>query len=166
METIREGSFIIRAPLLVGSSNYGCWKAQKVAQVSSKALYAIFNGVDMEQFKMISTCEIAKKAWIILQNQHEGNVFVKMPKLQILAIEFVSLKMDEDETISNFYIRLCDIYDEVFCLGEHFSKVKLVRKVLHSLLERFVIKVTVIEEANDITTLRLDELISSLRTFE
>lgn len=29
-------------------------------------------GVDEEQFKLISICEMAKEAWGILQNIHEG----------------------------------------------------------------------------------------------
>ncbi|CAM8913096.1 unnamed protein product [Rhodiola kirilowii] len=33
---------------------------------NSKAMNAIFSGVDGKNFKMISTCEVAKKAWDIL----------------------------------------------------------------------------------------------------
>ncbi|CAM9000375.1 unnamed protein product [Rhodiola kirilowii] len=39
---------------------------------NSKAMNAIFSGIDGKNFKMISTCEIAKKAWDILQTAHEG----------------------------------------------------------------------------------------------
>ena len=45
----------------------------KLAKNSSKALNAIFNGVDVNQFKLISTCEIAKDAWEI---SHEGMAIV------------------------------------------------------------------------------------------
>ncbi|KAH1046689.1 hypothetical protein J1N35_037473, partial [Gossypium stocksii] len=41
---------------------------------NSKALITVFNGVDMEQFKVISLCETTKEAWTIPLNQHEGNV--------------------------------------------------------------------------------------------
>ncbi|KAA0058251.1 gag-proteinase polyprotein [Cucumis melo var. makuwa] len=43
---------------------------------------------------------------------------------------------------------------------------KILRKVLRSLPRKFDIKVTAIEEAHDITTLKLDELFESLLTFE
>lgn len=33
---------------------------------NSKALNAIFSGVDMEKFKLISSCEYIKEAWEIL----------------------------------------------------------------------------------------------------
>ncbi|CAM8902339.1 unnamed protein product [Rhodiola kirilowii] len=42
-------------------------EAQKNAEAAnSRAMNAIFSGVDGKNFKMISTCEIAKKAWDIL----------------------------------------------------------------------------------------------------
>ncbi|KAH1046008.1 hypothetical protein J1N35_036792, partial [Gossypium stocksii] len=47
-----------------------------------------------------------------------------------------------------------------------YSNYKLVRKVLRSLIERFNIKVTTIEEANDIDAMRIDKLIKSLQTFK
>ncbi|GAA0167276.1 hypothetical protein LIER_43786 [Lithospermum erythrorhizon] len=46
------------------------------------------------------------------------------------------------------------------------SNEKLVRKVLRTLSKRFAHKVTVIEEAQDLTTMRIDELIGNLTTFE
>ena len=46
------------------------------------------------------------------------------------------------------------------------SEEKLVRKILRSLPKRFAMKVTAIEEAQDICNLKVDELIGSLQTFE
>ncbi|CAM8895826.1 unnamed protein product [Rhodiola kirilowii] len=37
---------------------------------NSKTMNVIFSGVDGKNFKMISTCEVAKKAWDILQTAH------------------------------------------------------------------------------------------------
>ncbi|CAM8953466.1 unnamed protein product [Rhodiola kirilowii] len=48
---------------------------------NSKAMNAIFSGVDGKNFKMISTCEIAKKAWDILQTAHEGTTKVKISRM-------------------------------------------------------------------------------------
>ena len=39
---------------------------------NSRGLNAIFNGVDLTQFKMISTAEVTKEAWDILQVAFEG----------------------------------------------------------------------------------------------
>src|ERR1043165_211005 len=46
------------------------------------------------------------------------------------------------------------------------SEEKLVRKILRSLPKRFAMKVTAIEEAQDTCSLKVDELIGSLQTFE
>ncbi|MCI10090.1 gag-pol polyprotein, partial [Trifolium medium] len=77
-----------------------------------------------------------------------------------------NLKMDEDETISEFNTRLRDIADSSFALGEKMSEGKLARKILRSLPKRFDMKVTAIEEAQDLSTRKVDELIGSLQTFE
>ena len=63
----------------------------RLANNNSKALNAIFNRVDANQFKLISTCEIAKDAWEILQMAHEGTVAVRLSKLQILTTRFKNL---------------------------------------------------------------------------
>ena len=137
-----------------------------LATSNSKALNAIFNAVDLNQFKLISTCETAKEAWDILKIAHEGTNAVKLSKLQILTTRFENLKMKEEETITEFNARLCDIANEAFALGEKISEEKLVRKALRSLPKRFAYKVTAIEEAKDVQKMKLEELIGSLRTFE
>ncbi|KAG8489442.1 hypothetical protein CXB51_017819 [Gossypium anomalum] len=110
-------------------------KENKEAQANSKTIYAIFSGVDMEQFKMISTCKTTKEVWTILQNQHERNTAVRMSKLQILTTKFENMKMNEDELFFDFYTKLCDISNEAFYLGEHFFEVKLVKRFSRSLLQ-------------------------------
>ncbi|KAK5776217.1 hypothetical protein PVK06_044176 [Gossypium arboreum] len=49
---------------------------------------------------------------------------------------------------------------------EECFNVKLVRKVFRSLLEQFAIKVMDIKKTKDIDTIRIDELIDLLQTFE
>ena len=144
------------------------WTAveDRLANSNSKALNAIFNAVDAIQFKLISTCESAKEAWEILQTAHEGTDAVRLSRLQILTTRFENLRMGEEESISEFNARLCDIANEAFALGEKFSDEKLVRKTLRSLPKRFAYKVTAIEEAKDVRKMKLEELIGSLRTFE
>lgn len=89
-----------------------------------------------------------------------------MSRLQLLTTKFESLKMLEEETIIEFNVRLLDIANESFDLGEKISEEKLVCKVFRSLPKRFEMKVTTIEKAHDIVTMKVDELSGSLRTFE
>ena len=74
--------------------------------------------------------------------------------------------MMENETISDFNSKLCDVANEAFALREKYSDIKLVRKTLRSLPERFAYKVAAIEEARDLNTMSLKELMGSLQTFE
>jgi hypothetical protein len=46
------------------------------------------------------------------------------------------------------------------------SDENLVRKILRSLHKRFDMKVTAIEEAQDISNMKIDELIESVQSFE
>ena len=59
-----------------------------------------------------------------------------------------------------------DIVNSNFNLGESISNWKMVRKILRSLLDRFRAKVTAIEESKDVDSLKIDELVGSLQTFE
>ena len=74
--------------------------------------------------------------------------------------------MTEDESVSEYNERVLEIANDSLLLGEKIHESKIVRKVLRSLPRKFDIKVTAIEEAQDITTLKLDELFGSLLTFE
>ncbi|MCI41842.1 gag-protease polyprotein, partial [Trifolium medium] len=43
----------------------------ELALENSKALNALFNGVDKNMFRLIKQCTIAKEAWEILKTTHE-----------------------------------------------------------------------------------------------
>ena len=58
--------------------------------------------------------------------------------------------MSEEETISDFNGKLCDITNELFSLREKILEEKLVRKTLISLPPRFAYKATTIREAKDL----------------
>ena len=74
--------------------------------------------------------------------------------------------MRDDETIQDFHMSILDIANSSSALGETMSEEKLVRKILRSLPKKFDMKVTVIEEAQDIKNMKVDELMWSLQTFE
>jgi len=72
----------------------------------------------------------------------------------------------DDENIHDFYMNVLDMANSFDSLGLKMSDEKLVRKILRSLPKTFDIKETVIEEAQDISSTNVDELIGSLQTFE
>ena len=69
----------------------------KAENFNSRALNALFSAVTNEEFKKISSIEIANEAWPILQTTYEGTKAVKDSKLQRLTTSFEEIKMEEDE---------------------------------------------------------------------
>ena len=72
--------------------------------------------------------------------------------------------MQENHNFFAFYYQLSDIVNSTFNLREKIPESKIVRKILRSLLESF--KVTTTEENKDADSMRVDEFVSSLHTYE
>jgi len=89
-----------------------------------------------------------------------------MSKLQLLTTKFENLKMKDDESIQDFHMNILDIENAISTLGEMMTEEKLVRKILRSLLKNFYMKVTAIEEVQDIKNMKVEEISASLQTFE
>ena len=134
----------------------------KAANFNSGALNSLFSAVTNEEFKKISSTKTAKEAWTIFQTTYEGTKAVKDSKLQRLTTSFEEIKMEEDESLNEFYAKLKDIVSSTFNLGETILEPNIVRKVLRSLLERFHAKITAIEESKDIDQISLNELVGNL----
>jgi hypothetical protein len=54
--------------------------------------------------------------------------------------------MNEDETVSKYFLRVEELANAVKGLGEKFDKSLLVQKILRSLPNKFNLKVSAIEE--------------------
>jgi len=134
----------------------------ELALENPKALNALFHGMDKNMFRLIKQCTVTKDAWEILKTTHEGTSKVKMLRLQLLTTKFENVKMMEDENIHDFNMNVLDMANSFDSLGEKMSDEKLVRKILRSLPKRFDMKVTAIEKAQDISSMKVDEVIGSL----
>ncbi|KAJ8620341.1 hypothetical protein MRB53_028870 [Persea americana] len=133
---------------------------------NNKAMNGIYNGVSAEEFRKISTCKTAKETWEVLQTVYEGTDTMKQFKLQRLTKEFETIVMEEYETFDQFYAKLNDIANSVFILSEEIQENKIVKKILRSLPSRFNSKVDVIEENKNLDTLKVNQLVGNLQTFE
>ena len=127
---------------------------------------AIFNAVSMEEFKRISNVKVTHTAWNILQTVHEGTKAVKINKLQQLTSKFESIRMFDDESFDKFYAKLNDIVNSAYNFGEIYDQLKIVLKILRSLIEDFRPKVTAITESKDMDSILVDELVGSLQSYE
>ena len=64
----------------------------KAANFNNRALNALFSAVTNEEFKKISSTEIAQEAWTIFQTTYEGTKDVNDSKLQRLTTSFEEIK--------------------------------------------------------------------------
>jgi hypothetical protein len=61
---------------------------------------------------------------------------------------------------------MSDLRNSMVSLGKTILDVKLIRKILRSLLKHFRIKVTTIEESKDLKEMKIEELVGSFQTYE
>lgn len=126
----------------------------------------IISGVSASEFPRIFTCTSAKVAWDTLQTVHDGTDTVKQAKLQNLITAFETLRMKDTKTFDELYAKLSDIVKSSFNLGEPIAEVRIIKKILQSLPERFRPKVVVIEECQNLNTLTIEKLVGNLQTFD
>jgi hypothetical protein len=140
---------------------------EKNARLSNdKAFHALCQALSPSEFTKISNCGTAQEAWQILEIIYEGTKLVKFVKLQMLISKFEEIKMLDDETFEEFYSKMNDLRNSMVSLGKSVSNVKLIQKIIRSLLERFRIKMTTIEESKDLEDMKIEELVGSLQNYE
>ena len=74
--------------------------------------------------------------------------------------------MIENKTISEIITRFTDITNSLASLGKEYSQVEKVRKILRALTSDWEEKTAAIEEANDLSTMSLENLIGNLMAYE
>jgi hypothetical protein len=133
---------------------------------NAKEINAILNGLAEAKFVKVMHLDTAKAMWDKLISSYEGNEKVEDAKLQTYKLKFEQLKMNEDETISKYFLRVEEIVNSMKGLGEKFDDSPLVHKILRSLPDKFNPKVSTIEELNDLKTLSIDQLLGTLTAYE
>jgi hypothetical protein len=132
---------------------------------NAKEMNAILSGLVEDEFLKVMQLDSAKEMWDKLISSYEGNEKVKDAKLQIYRLKF-ELKMNEDETINKFFLRVEELVNSMKDLNEKIEDAFLVQKILRSLPNRFNPKVSTIEELNDLTTLSIDQLLGTLTAYK
>ena len=69
-----------------------------------------------EEFKKISSMEVVKEAWTILETTYKGTKAVKTVKFQRLTSSFEEIRMEKDENFDEFYSKLKNIVNSAFSL--------------------------------------------------
>jgi hypothetical protein len=84
----------------------------------------------------------------------------------MLVSQFEGLKMHGDDTFNEFYTKIKDLRNFMVSLRKNISDAKLIKKIIRFLSERFIIKVTTIEESKDLDAMKIEELVGFLQTYE
>ena len=124
------------------------------------------NGLSDTVFTKVAHCKSAKEIWDKLRNIYEGDSKVKEAKLQTYRGQFEQLKMEEDENIAAYFLRVDEIVNAIIGLGEEIEESVIVQKVLRSLPLRFDPKISTLEERSDLNSIRMDELHGIFTAYE
>ena len=133
---------------------------------NAKAMSIIFCGLDRNEYNRVSSCDTAKQIWDRLLVTHEGTNQVRASKVSILVHNYELFKMHDDVTISEMFTRFTNIINGLKSLGKVYPNAEMVEKILRCLPERWEAKATAIQEAKDLTTMTLEELLGNLMTYE
>ncbi|XP_021743604.1 uncharacterized protein LOC110709690 [Chenopodium quinoa] len=132
-----------------------------------RAMNLLYCGLDANEFNRVSTCKSAKEIWDKLVVTYEGTSQVKETKINIFLRQYELFKMLSNESIKEMFTRFTQIINNLDSLGKSFSNKEKVRKILRCLPKsKWGPKVTAIEEAQNLRTLSLDDLLGKLITHE
>src|SRR4051812_27861287 len=101
-----------------------------------------------------------------MRRKYQGSTKAKRAQLQSLRHEFEVLAMGESEAVNEYFARTLSIANRMTTQGERMEELVVVEKILRSMPSTFNYVVCSIEEANDINTLTIDGLQSSLLVHE
>ncbi|KAJ8751610.1 hypothetical protein K2173_016861 [Erythroxylum novogranatense] len=132
----------------------------------SKAKACLFSSVSNIIFTRIMNLESAKDIWDYLKKEYKGNERTKNMQVLNLIREFEMLKMKESETIKEYSDKLLGIVNKVRLLGKDFSDERIVQKVLVTLPEKYESKISALEEAKDLSSMSLTELVNAVQAQE
>jgi len=108
----------------------------------------------------------AKAMFASLCANYEGSKKVREAKALMLVHQYELFKMKDDESIEDMYSRFQTLVSGLQILKKSYAASDHVRKILRSLPARWRPKVTAIEEAKDLNTLSVEDLVSFLKVRE
>jgi hypothetical protein len=126
----------------------------------------IFQAIDRNIIETILNKETAKAIWDLMRLKYQGSIKVKRAQLQVLRREFEILGMKKGEKVNEYFARTLIIANKKKTHGEKIEQSVIIEKILRSMTLKFNYVVCSIEESNDLFTMTIDELQSSLLVHE
>ncbi|GKE44091.1 hypothetical protein Tco_1471375 [Tanacetum coccineum] len=133
---------------------------------NEEAKMTIYNALPHKEYERVFMCKTAKEVWHTLIITYQGNSQVKNCKIDLLTQEYDRFSILNEETIDSGFPRFNAIVTSLKSLDPDYSSKNHVRKFLCALPLKWRSKVMAIEEAKDLATLLLDELIGNLKVYK
>ncbi|GKC90893.1 hypothetical protein Tco_1151542 [Tanacetum coccineum] len=133
---------------------------------NEEAKMTIYNALPRKEYERVFMCKTAKEVWYTLIITYQGNSQVKNCKIDLLTQEYERFSILNEETIDSGFTRFNAIVTSLKSLDLDYSSKNHVRKFLCALPLKWRSKVMAIEEAKDLATLLLDELIRNLKVYK
>eukprot|EP00253_Pinus_taeda_P026249 PITA_26249 len=139
---------------------------KKKYETNAKAVNTLLRCLSQSEFLKVMQFKSPKEIWDKIVLSYEGDDQVKQAKLQTLKIQYEKLKMYNDESVANYFLRVDEIVNCMKNLGEEVKEAVVVEKVLRSLSSRFESKVSAIEEKENLQNLKMSQLHGILTAYE
>jgi len=118
------------------------------------------------EYMKMSDKSTTKAMFASLCANYEGSKKVREAKALMLVHQYELFKMKDDESIEQMYSRFQTLVSGLQILKKSYVASDHVSKILRSLPARWRPEVTTIEEAKDLNTLSVEDLVSSLKVHE
>eukprot|EP00253_Pinus_taeda_P021264 PITA_21264 len=139
---------------------------KKKYETNAKAVNTLLGCLSQPEFLKVMKYKSTKEIWEKIVLSYEGDDQVKRAKIQTLRIQYENLKMYNDESVANYFLRVDEVVNCMKNLGEEIKEVVVVEKVLRSLSPRFESKVSAIEEKENLQHLKMSQLHGILTVYE
>eukprot|EP00253_Pinus_taeda_P001867 PITA_01867 len=139
---------------------------KKKYETNAKAVNTLLGCLSQSEFVKVMQYKSTKEIWDKIVLSYEGDDQVKRAKLPTLRIQNENLRMYNDESVANYFLRVDEIFNCMENLGEEVKEALVVEKVLRSLSPRFESKVSAIEEKENLENLKMSQLHGILTAYE
>jgi len=139
---------------------------KKLYKKHHKIRGSLVTAIPKAEYMKMSDKSTAKAMFASLCANYEGRKKVKEAKALMLVYQYELFKMKDDESIEQMYSRFQTLVSGLQILKKSYVASDHVSKILRSLPARWRPKFTAIEEAKDLNTLSVEDLVSSLKVHE
>nr|GEW91104.1 copia-type polyprotein [Tanacetum cinerariifolium] len=141
-------------------------KLEELRMKDLQVKHYLYQAIDRLTFEQIMDRSTSKAVWNSMKQRFPGNAKVKRSMLQKLRRDFEVLEMKNIETISDYFGRVLTISNQIRSNGEKMDDVKIVEKILRTLIDKYLYVVVSIEESKNVDEMSIEELQSTLIVHE